>query len=300
MSYIVFPRYGSYFFQDPVATTGDLPATDPQGTVRLVTGSGDLYWYNGSSWVLIAGGVDSVADTNSIDMTLSSGILSADLRISANAASAGNIIIANNIESTSSVGLRSQIAIANGSTSGGLTSADWTTFNNKEPAISAGTTSQYWRGDKTFQTLNIAALQAITNGSSASSGQLNEILTGTEASNTTTGVGASGTYGSVTSVPLSAGRWILQGVAGFNENGATLTTAIECGISDSATGVGLSEFDTTLAPFLISSTSDALLSTPMIGPISIASPTTYYLNTRFYYSAGTPRHRGRIQALRIG
>jgi len=41
---------------------------------------------------------------------------------------------------------------------GALSSADWTTFNNKENAITAGTTAQYFRGDKTFQTLNTAAV----------------------------------------------------------------------------------------------------------------------------------------------
>jgi hypothetical protein len=38
------------------------------------------------------------------------------------------------------------------SSDGYLSSTDWTTFNSKEPAITAGTTSQYWRGDKTWQT----------------------------------------------------------------------------------------------------------------------------------------------------
>ena len=41
---------------------------------------------------------------------------------------------------------------ASGSQAGYLSSTDWTTFNSKEPAIAAGTTSQYWRGDKTWQT----------------------------------------------------------------------------------------------------------------------------------------------------
>jgi hypothetical protein len=41
---------------------------------------------------------------------------------------------------------------------GALSSADWSTFNAKEPAIAAGTTSQYYRGDKTFQTHNIASI----------------------------------------------------------------------------------------------------------------------------------------------
>jgi len=41
---------------------------------------------------------------------------------------------------------------ASGSQAGYLSSTNWTTFNSKEPAITAGTTSQYWRGDKTWQT----------------------------------------------------------------------------------------------------------------------------------------------------
>lgn len=44
------------------------------------------------------------------------------------------------------------------SVNGYLTSTDWTTFDSKEPAITAGTTSQYYRGDKTFQTHNIASI----------------------------------------------------------------------------------------------------------------------------------------------
>lgn len=41
---------------------------------------------------------------------------------------------------------------------GALSNTDWSTFNSKEPAITAGTTSQYYRGDKTFQTHNIASI----------------------------------------------------------------------------------------------------------------------------------------------
>jgi len=46
---------------------------------------------------------------------------------------------------------------------GALSSADWTTFNNKENAITAGTTAQYFRGDKTFQTLNTSVVPEGTN-----------------------------------------------------------------------------------------------------------------------------------------
>lgn len=76
------------------------------------------------------------------------------------------------------------IAKATGSVDGYLAAADFTTFNNKEPAVIAGTTSQYWRGDKSFQTLNASAVglgnvtndaqtkSAIVPNTAPSSGQL--------------------------------------------------------------------------------------------------------------------------------
>jgi hypothetical protein len=52
---------------------------------------------------------------------------------------------------------------ASASNRGALSSADWSTFNNKENAITAGTTAQYFRGDKTFQTLNTSVVPEGTN-----------------------------------------------------------------------------------------------------------------------------------------
>lgn len=52
---------------------------------------------------------------------------------------------------------------ASGSLAGCLTSSDWITFNSKEPAITSGTTLQYWRGDKSFQTLNTSVVPELTN-----------------------------------------------------------------------------------------------------------------------------------------
>jgi hypothetical protein len=46
---------------------------------------------------------------------------------------------------------------------GALSSGDWSMFNNKENAITAGTTAQYFRGDKTFQTLNTSVVPELTN-----------------------------------------------------------------------------------------------------------------------------------------
>ena len=50
------------------------------------------------------------------------------------------------------------IQAASGSQAGALSAANWTTFNNKEPAITATTSADYYRGDKTFQPLNKTAV----------------------------------------------------------------------------------------------------------------------------------------------
>ncbi|MFN8370254.1 MAG: hypothetical protein U0T83_06480 [Bacteriovoracaceae bacterium] len=50
------------------------------------------------------------------------------------------------------------------STSGYLSSTDWNTFNNKEPAITnPNDTTKYYRGDKSFQTLNTTIVTEGTN-----------------------------------------------------------------------------------------------------------------------------------------
>lgn len=350
-TYIELPPQGSPYWGDPVPLVVNLPATDTTGIVRLVTGTSDLYWFNGTSWVLIGSLIDAVANTNSVNLTNTTGTLTADVRLSADAADAGYVLAEMDIQSGASPGLRTQLSevlirglfsgtglitytaltgiitlssatvraqfsatgpiVYNGTTGdfsipvataladGYLSSADWSTFNSKEPAIAPGAITDYYRGDKTFQPLNIEALTAFTDGSSAGAGEINQLLSATQATNTATGVGSTGAWGNAISLSITAGRWLVWGAAGLSENGAVLTTSLSCGISASASGAGISEFDTFDAPFLVSSTSDAILTTPMV-PITIGATTTYYLNTRFYYTSGAPQHRGRIQALRIG
>lgn len=55
------------------------------------------------------------------------------------------------------------ISQANATTSGYLSSSDWNLFNNKEGALSAGTTAQYYRGDKTWQTLDTSVIPENSN-----------------------------------------------------------------------------------------------------------------------------------------
>lgn len=380
MSYIELPQYGDSYITSPVLNAGDLPIGEALGTIGLVTSEGLLYWFNGTSWEIVTSPIDpsAASDTDSIDLTVTSGVLSADLNLSAELPDSGYQEVELGIEPAPNQGLRAQIADsaiqsvftatapldydgsgdfslmlslsgadsdyqvvelitdniddglraqiadadirsvlsataplsynsttgdfsisqADTNTDGYLSSADWNTFNDKEPAITAGTTDQYWRGDKTWQTLNVAALLPETSGTAASAGRIGEIISSSVNSATSSGVAATGDWGAVTSISLTAGVWQVQGVVGFTENGANLTTALECGVSASATGAGIGEFDTSVAPFLVSSTSDALLPTP-IQYVNISSTTSYYLNSRFYYTAGSPQHRGRIIAIRI-
>jgi hypothetical protein len=62
------------------------------------------------------------------------------------------------------------IPTASASNRGLLSTTDWSTFNNKEDAISAGTTSQYWRGDKTWRDFNTDARGAVSLTTTGSSG----------------------------------------------------------------------------------------------------------------------------------
>lgn len=71
-----------------------------------------------------------------------------------------------------SLGLSSSIA------NGALSSTDWNTFNSKEPAIIAGNTAQYYRGDKTWQNLNTSVVQEGTNLYFTSNRVLQNPLTG--------------------------------------------------------------------------------------------------------------------------
>jgi hypothetical protein len=99
--------------------------------------------------------ITAIADTASIDLTELTGSLTADLNLSAAVASAGNLLVSNDIQAD---GLRSQISEtsiegifsasaplsysagnysipqATGSADGYLSSTDWSTFNAKQPA----------------------------------------------------------------------------------------------------------------------------------------------------------------------
>jgi hypothetical protein len=77
--------------------------------------------------------------------------------------STSGINIAGGTGAVIGAGATVNIATASGSQNGLLSSADWSTFNNKEGSLAAGTTAQYYRGDKTWQTLDTLAVPENTN-----------------------------------------------------------------------------------------------------------------------------------------
>lgn len=162
----------------------------------------------------------------------------------------------------------------------------------------------YWNGSAWAPTTaalgstKITDLTAETGGAVAAAGEIGEIITAEQAAATATGVGATGVWGNAISIVLTAGVWEIIGVAGFKENTGVLDTALQAAISDSSSGVGLSALDSAVLPYLISATSDAVSPVPP-KLVNITIGTTYYLNTKFSYTAGQPQHYGRLTARRI-
>ena len=142
----------------------------------------------------------------------------------------------------------------------------------------------------------LTQLTPITDGSNAGVGQVGELTSANTAALTIVGIGASGAWGSATSLLLQPGVWEIFGNANFAENTAVMTDFISVGVSDSATAATIGPFDfTQYTPWLVGQPLYVL--TP-IKRVSIAVPTTYYLNTKFNYSSGTPQHAGIIWAMR--
>lgn len=112
-----------------------------------------------------------------------------------------------------------------------VSSADLDRFEAKEPPIAAGTTAQYYRGDKTWQTLNKAAvgLGSVDNVSAANLRD-RATHTGTQAASTITGlasVATSGSYNDLTNKPtIPAGTVTSVGLSaptGLSVSGSPVT-----------------------------------------------------------------------------
>lgn len=118
-----------------VATFGDLPATANLGDAYLVRDTGVIYfWDSSDSWEATDAQLasSSASDTNSVDLTVTSGVLTADVKLSANAATSGYLKATTTIKTTGSTGLHVELPEASAGQTGVLKSTDFSTFAGKQ------------------------------------------------------------------------------------------------------------------------------------------------------------------------
>jgi hypothetical protein len=121
----------------------------------------------------------------------------------------------------SSVGGNVSLSSASANQNGYLTSTDWATFNSKQALISAGTTSQYWRGDKSFQTLDTSVVPENSNlYFTTARARLVVSASSPTAYNTSTGVISLSSASATTNGYLTSANWIA-----FNAKQAVFTAA---------------------------------------------------------------------------
>jgi hypothetical protein len=174
--------------------------------------AGDDVMYNGSIWqripaigytlvtasATVLGGI-KIGTGLSID---GSGIVTATVGTVTSISTTGPIT-GGTITSTGTIGIQQ----ANGSQDGYVTAANWSTFNAKEPGFAAGTTAQYFRGDKSWQTLNSAVVPESTNL------YYTDARARAAIGLTTTGSAGAATYSSITGV-LNIPSYTLAGFGG--------------------------------------------------------------------------------------
>ena len=130
-------------------TTDGQPLYRSGGSVATATVSSPLIWSGGALGIQAASASQAGALSAS-DWSTFNGKVGTSRTISTSAPLTGG----GDLSADRTIAIPAATSLVNGY----LTSTDWSTFNGKEPAISAGTTSQYWRGDKSWQTLNKSAV----------------------------------------------------------------------------------------------------------------------------------------------
>jgi hypothetical protein len=108
---------------------------------------------------------------------------------------------------------------------------------------------------------------------------------------------ATGVWNADAFVTLTPGVWVLYGCVTHNLNGAT-ATAFQMAVTSSATAA-VSLDDENYRESALPASSFNLSSSVSGLYVNVTTNTTYYLNRRAFYSAGTPRHTGTIRAIRI-
>ncbi len=122
-----------------VASLADLPAVGSTGDIYLLLDTGRIMWWNSltSAWENIDTDIwsGSVAATTSITPAVTSGVLTADLKLSNTAASSANLKATTTVKGGTGAaqGLHVEIPEAGAAQTGVIKSTDWSSFDSKQP-----------------------------------------------------------------------------------------------------------------------------------------------------------------------
>ena len=222
------------------ATTWNAKQNALSGTGIVMSGSGIISYILGTSFQFVKG--DGSLDGSSYITTAITSLnaLTASVQTFQTGTSGTDFTI-----SSSGTVHKFLIPSSSASARGLLTSTDWSNFNSKEPAITSGTTSQYWRGDKTWQTFptSVTSVGVSTDASWLTVGSSPITNSGTITVNKTTGQTANqflatpnGTTGVVdlrTIVVADLPTSVKTGTIGttFNGGGAVIQTGYQASIT---------------------------------------------------------------------
>lgn len=158
------------------------------------------------------------------------------------------------------------IAKASGSADGYLSSSDWTTFNNKENAIATGNSSQYLRGDKSWQTLdkNAVGLGNVENTALSSwTGSSNISTVGTITTGTWNGSTISVGKGGTGQTTYTDGQLLIGNSTGNTLSKATLTAGSGISITNGSGSITIAATGATASvPSVMFYTTTATQSVP--------------------------------------
>ena len=167
-------------------------------------------------------------------------------------------------------------------------------INNAAPAYLLHVSS----GVLTIDGANSGAnIKGVVDGSTSSAGNWGEYLSSATAGAVNTG--ATGVYGDLASIALTAGDWNVNGMVQTTNNGAT-ATAMAAGISSTSgnSTTGLTQGTNWLSQTGPLSTTD-VSATIANYRVNITATTTYYLKYMAAFSAGQPQAYGSLTARRI-
>ncbi|QLC65779.1 tail fiber domain-containing protein [Flavobacterium sp. LPB0248] len=143
------------------------PATGESGKIYIAKDSNKTYRWGGSSYIYItSGAVDSVAGKTGVVALAKADVGLASVDNTADTAK--NVLSATKLTTARTI---------NGVSFDGSTNIT-ITDSTKESSITAGTTSQYWRGDKTWQPLTTANVPESSNLYFSNARSIASVLTG--------------------------------------------------------------------------------------------------------------------------